>query len=151
LGVYTTNDVPGCPKGGLLSGTNGQDFLRGEQGDDEVRGFGAIDELFGGVGSDVIYGGAGGDFVEGGRNDDVLHGGDGAEFYVVGGKGKDVIRGGMATTSWAVTRERTSSMAGTATIISTHQETGSGISSIAVKAGTTTLRPRSTMCRTIAR
>ena len=92
--VYFTNDLPGCPKGGLLSGTNGQDFLRGEQGDDEVRGFGAIDELFGGVGSDVIYGGAGGDFVEGGRNDDVLHGGDGAEFYVVGGKGKDVIRGG---------------------------------------------------------
>src|SRR5918994_4966575 len=57
--VFTTNDVPGCPKGGLLSGTDGRDKLDGKKGDDEIRGLGANDELWGGLGSDVIYGGAG--------------------------------------------------------------------------------------------
>jgi hypothetical protein len=36
-GVYTTNVVPGCPKGGLLSGTDGPDQLNGKDGDDEIR------------------------------------------------------------------------------------------------------------------
>jgi hypothetical protein len=39
-GVYTTNDVPGCPSGGLLSGTDGRDKLDGQDGDDELRGLG---------------------------------------------------------------------------------------------------------------
>ena len=29
---FTTNDVPDCPSGGLLSGTEGQDMLAGEKG-----------------------------------------------------------------------------------------------------------------------
>src|SRR5215204_6841473 len=63
----TTNDVPGCPKGGLLSGTNRRDKLDGEDGDDEIRGLGGDDEvLWGGSGSDVIYGGPGDDSLEGG-------------------------------------------------------------------------------------
>jgi hypothetical protein len=54
---YTTNDLPGCPKGGLLSGTDQDDYLAGKKGEDEVCGFGESDELHGGYGSDVIYGG----------------------------------------------------------------------------------------------
>src|SRR5918994_5036028 len=65
--TYTTNDVSGCPKGGMLSGTDKPDKLDGEDGDDEIRGLGAIDWIYGGLGSDVIYGGAGGGFLGGGR------------------------------------------------------------------------------------
>src|SRR5215204_6035765 len=42
--IYTTNDLPGCPKGGLLLGTNGKDKLFGGEGDDEIRGLGAKDD-----------------------------------------------------------------------------------------------------------
>src|SRR5215212_10338720 len=57
---YTTNDLPGCPKGGLLIGTDKTDELAGEKGDDEIRGLGASnDTLWGGDGNDVIYGGPG--------------------------------------------------------------------------------------------
>ena len=47
-----TNDVPGCPTGGLLTGTEGADILTGEKGKDEVRALGTpdgqADELYGG-------------------------------------------------------------------------------------------------------
>jgi Ca2+-binding RTX toxin-like protein len=72
---YTTNDLPGCPKGGLLSGTGRSDALRGEKGNDEVRGRDVGSELYGGDGSDVLYGEAGMDFLYGGQEDDVLYGG----------------------------------------------------------------------------
>ena len=65
-GVLTTNDLPGCPKGGLLSGTDKPDRLAGEDGADEVRGLGAKDFLTGGHGReaiDVIYGGPGNDLL----------------------------------------------------------------------------------------
>jgi Ca2+-binding RTX toxin-like protein len=88
--TYATNDVPGCPNGGLLSGTDTQDLLAGE---DEVRGLGAGDKLLGGYGSDVIYGGAGMDSLEGG-GDDVLYGGDGSDKNLHGGAGEDVLYGG---------------------------------------------------------
>ena len=91
---YTTNDVPGCPSGGLLSGTDKGDYLRGEQGDDEVRGLAGGDELYGGVGSDVIYGGPGADFIVGNQDDDVVYGGDGDDYVVSGGAGEDVVYGG---------------------------------------------------------
>src|SRR5215204_2261822 len=118
--VFSTNDVPGCPKGGLLSGTDGRDNLDGKMGDDEIRGLGDKDALIGGSGSDVIYGGDGGDslaggpywgnpdeesskdvlhggpgkdFLYGAEDDDVLYGGDGDD-YLVGDKGEDVIYGG---------------------------------------------------------
>src|SRR5215210_369047 len=54
LGVETTNDLPGCPKGGLLEGTDKSDTLNGKHGDDEVRGLGAKDYLIGGAGDDVL-------------------------------------------------------------------------------------------------
>jgi hypothetical protein len=99
--TYTTNDVSGCPKGGLLSGTNGRDKLDGEDGDDEIRGLGAADELWGGFGSDIIYGGPGDDFLTGStvnevghdKSKDVLHGGPGRD-SVNGFGGDDVIYGG---------------------------------------------------------
>ena len=65
-GVFTTNDLPGCPKGGLLSGTDKPDKLAGEEGADEVRGLGANDYLAGGHGRDAI------DFIYGGPGNDVL-------------------------------------------------------------------------------
>jgi hypothetical protein len=119
--TFTTNDVPGCPKGGLLSGTDSRDLLDGKMGDDEIRGLGAKDELIGGSGSDVIYGGPGddslvagtywsnpdqksskdvlhgglgGDLLIGGEGDDVLYGGDGDDKRLAGGAGEDVIYGG---------------------------------------------------------
>jgi Ca2+-binding RTX toxin-like protein len=95
---YTTNDVPGCPSGGLLSGTDNTDRLAGEDGDDEIRGLDAIDSLLGGVGNDVIYGGPDADDIEGGPGDDVIYGGDGDEGLASGGLngglGDDVIYSG---------------------------------------------------------
>jgi hypothetical protein len=41
---YTTNDLPGCPKGGLLLGTDKTDELAGEKGDDEIRGLGGSND-----------------------------------------------------------------------------------------------------------
>ena len=90
--VLTTNDLPGCPKGGLLSGTDKHDNLAGEDGEDEVRGLGAGDFIFGGSGNDVIYGGPGRDSpLVGDEGDDVIYGGDGDDVELMGGdEGKDV-------------------------------------------------------------
>jgi hypothetical protein len=121
-GTYLTNDVPGCPKGGLLRGTDGPDKLYGGDGKDEVRGLGGADEIYGGFGEDVIYGGPGNDlvvdtttsYVEAGTDksndvlyggpgsdemigdvgDDVIYGGDGSDHSLSGGNGDDVIYGG---------------------------------------------------------
>jgi hypothetical protein len=99
LGVYTTNDLPGCPKGGLLEGTNKTDLLSGKHGDDEVRGLGGRDLIVGGVGNDVIYAGDGnddfrhpGNYHEG-EGDDIIYGGSGDD-VLQGLKGEDVIYGG---------------------------------------------------------
>jgi len=106
LGVFTTNDLPGCPKGDLLKGTDKPDKLAAQEGDDEVRGLGGSDDLEGGPGSDTLYGSDGGDFLETldpfleGEGEDVLYGGDGSdqldardgqrdEIYC--GEGRDVI------------------------------------------------------------
>jgi Ca2+-binding RTX toxin-like protein len=99
---YTTNDVPGCPGGGLLSGTDNTDRLAGEDGDDEIRGLGAINSILGGVGNDVIYGGPDADSIEGGPGEDVIYGGDGNDKLdessegsrdkLYCGEGKDVYR-----------------------------------------------------------
>jgi hypothetical protein len=87
-GPYLTNDVPGCPNGGLLSGTDKPDRLAGEQGEDEVRGLGAADRLTGGHGPDVIYGGPGDDTSE-----NVLHGESGRD-ELNGAEGDDLLYGG---------------------------------------------------------
>jgi hypothetical protein len=98
-GTYITNDLPGCPKGGLLEGTDKRahrvDMLAGKDGDDKIRGLGGGDALFGGPGSDVIYGGPGGDrplFSQ--EGDDVIYGGPGNDWPMSGDEGEDVIYGG---------------------------------------------------------
>jgi hypothetical protein len=91
--VFTTNDVPGCPKGGLLSGTDNHDRLGGKDGDDEIRGLGGPDEIDGGPGDDVIYGGPGKNDSHGGAGNDVIYGGPGSD-YLVDGFGEDVLYGG---------------------------------------------------------
>ena len=99
-----TNDVPGCPTGGPLSGTDEPDRLAGGEGGDEVRGLGAADMLSGGPGPDIIYGGPGGDALYGGggilefepstdRSKNVLHGQAGAD-ELTGQRGDDVLYGG---------------------------------------------------------
>jgi Ca2+-binding RTX toxin-like protein len=75
--VLTTNDVPGCPKGGLLSGTDKNDALGGRVGDDEIHGLDAYDSIHGGEGNDVIYGGPGWGDLSGDGGEDVLYGEDG--------------------------------------------------------------------------
>jgi Ca2+-binding RTX toxin-like protein len=120
---YVTNDLPGCPNGGLLSGTDKTDRLAGEDGEDEVRGLGAADTLSGGGGSDVLYGGPGNDelqagagpvgvepfydrsknelhggpgrdWLAGAEGDDVLYGDDGDDKMLWGGEGEDILYGG---------------------------------------------------------
>ena len=74
---YTTNDLPGCPTGGLLLGTDKADELAGGKGDDEVRALDGTDDLMGGSGDDVIYGGDGDDYVSPDKGNDAIYGGDG--------------------------------------------------------------------------
>jgi Ca2+-binding RTX toxin-like protein len=76
-----TNDVPGCPKGGLLLGTDKPDKLYGGAGDDKIRGLGGRDDIDGVSGDDVIYEGDGDDkLLGGGLGEDVIYGGDGDDF-----------------------------------------------------------------------
>jgi len=98
---YLTNDLPGCPKGGPLSGTDKTDKLNGGEGDDVIRGLGGKDTIVAGPGNDKIYGGDGNDLL--GAEDeqpgeDVLYGGDGNDLIlsqdaqrdkIYAGKGKD--------------------------------------------------------------
>src|SRR5215208_6275572 len=103
---FTTNDLPGCPQGGLLLGTDKADVdpypdhpgLEGQAGDDEIRGLGANDYLSGGDGKDVLYGGPGVERIAGGPGEDVIYGGDGNDSLAAKdgqrgklycGKGKD--------------------------------------------------------------
>jgi hypothetical protein len=95
-GPYTTNDLPGCPDGGLLLGTDKNDRLHGKDGDDEIRALGGRDVIVGGVGNDAVYMGPGDDFIQpedprGG--DDVIYGGSGDDFLQAN-KGADVMYGG---------------------------------------------------------
>src|SRR5215217_4397052 len=93
--VFTTNDIPGCPKGGLLLGTDKRDLLNGKDGEDKVRGLGGPENLYGGSGNDNLYGGPDGDYeLIGGKGDDVLHGGDGGDTLSGIDQGKDVLYGG---------------------------------------------------------
>ena len=105
---FTTNDVPGCPKGGLLSGTDKADDLAGKDGDDEIHGLGGSEDYIDGeLGNDVIYGGPGTDYINGGGGDeslsgddgdDVIYGGDGPDL-LWGGTGEDVLYGGKGNDS----------------------------------------------------
>jgi Ca2+-binding RTX toxin-like protein len=87
--IVTTNDLPGCPKGGLLLGTEGSDrtearrdpappySLYGGDGDDVIRSLGGSDTISHGYGDDVIYGGDGDDGVAPDSGNDVIYGGPG--------------------------------------------------------------------------
>jgi hypothetical protein len=101
-GIYTTNDLPGCPKGDLLLDTDKTDKLWGGEGEDEIRGLGGKDDIGGGDGNDVIYGGDGDDVeLFDGKGADVIYGGDGNDFIesppddqpdkLYGGDGNDFI------------------------------------------------------------
>jgi len=94
-GVFTTNDLPGCPnKGGLHLGTDKPDKLAGKDGDDKIRGLGGKDHIVAGLGNDIIYGGPGGEGVlDGDEGGDVIYGGPGVD-YINGKEGEDVIYGG---------------------------------------------------------
>ena len=100
--VFTTNDIPGCPKGSLLLGTDKRDLLNGKDGEDKVRGLGGPENLYGGSGNDNLYGGPDGDYeLIGGKGDDVLHGGAGGDSFESVDKshsasveGDDVLYGG---------------------------------------------------------
>ena len=91
---FTSNDLPGCPQGGLLLGTDKVDELAGEKGDDEVRGLGGSDDIMGGAGNDVLYGGSGSDSIGGYDGDDVIYGGPDNDWFLVSDEGEDVIYGG---------------------------------------------------------
>jgi len=108
---YITNDVPGCPKGGLLTGTNKRDYFAGKDGPDEIRGLGGSDQIEGGLGGDVIYGGPGDDELQESLGFKNVHGHSfhGHEHYfsftslkdlsknvLHGGPGDDTISGGSA-------------------------------------------------------
>src|SRR5215203_3361671 len=96
---FTSNDLPGCPQGGLLLGTDKGDLLAGEKGDDEVRSLGGKDDVMGGPGNDILYGGADNDSLIGdGRDEngnDILYGGPGDDVNLNGTDGNDVIYGGL--------------------------------------------------------
>jgi hypothetical protein len=102
LGTYVTNDVPGCPSGGLLSGSEGDDLLAGMDGDDKILGLGDPDGIDGGLGNDEVTGDGGDDVLWGGPGGDVIDGGPGADdLYGEGqvetdppGQHEDVFRGG---------------------------------------------------------
>src|SRR5215218_10110983 len=95
---FTSNDIPGCPKGGLLLGTDKPDLMAGEKGDDEVRGLGGKDDVMGGLGDDVIYGGADNDSLigdgTGEDGNDIIYGGPGDDGNLNGDDGNDTIYGG---------------------------------------------------------
>jgi Ca2+-binding RTX toxin-like protein len=79
-----TNDLPSCPKGGLLLGTDKKDKLGGQEGDDKIRGFGGPDYITGGSGDDVIYGGPGDDSIlEVDNGEDVVYGGNGNDHLAI--------------------------------------------------------------------
>src|SRR5215211_1768790 len=97
-----TNDLVGCPKGGLLSGTDKSDELDGGDGNDEIHSLGDKDFLYGGAGSDVLYGGPGDDLLKGNTvvgigdpsNKDVLYGGPGSDQLNDWDGGDDAFHGG---------------------------------------------------------
>jgi len=96
----TTNDLPDCPKGGLLLGTDKSDTpysqpnlpgLDGQDGNDEIRGLGGSDYLEGGSGDDVLYGGDGDDMLIPNKGEDVMYGGDGNDILLALGGGRDKL------------------------------------------------------------
>ena len=91
-GSLISNDLPGCPNGGLLLGTDKRDKLGGLEGDDEIRGLGGKDEIHGDNGNDVIYAGPGEGSFDGKYVGPVLR--DDKVEYISGGNGADVIYGG---------------------------------------------------------
>jgi Ca2+-binding RTX toxin-like protein len=112
--IVTTNDIPGCPKGGLLKGTEGSDRTRsrdparptlsGGDGDDTIRGLGGSDDIFHGSGDDVIYAGPGNDTVFPDSGNDVIYGGAGNDKLDSGDDGGTSSIAVLAGTNTLLTR-----------------------------------------------
>jgi Ca2+-binding RTX toxin-like protein len=77
----------------VITGSNGDDWLKGTQANDVIRGRGGDDWLSGEKGNDRLYGGKGDDYLQGGRGKDILKGGRGDD-DLQGGRGSDTLRGG---------------------------------------------------------
>jgi hypothetical protein len=86
FGVYTTNDLPGCPKGAPLKGTDKPDKLEGGLGSDILYGGDGDDTLdqWSPEGEDVLYGGDGNDRLRGSSDEqrDKLYCGEGKDQYI---------------------------------------------------------------------
>jgi uncharacterized protein YceK len=156
--VFTTNDIPGCPKGGLLKGTDKRDWLDGKDGKDKVRGLGGSDNLYGRSGNDILYGGPDDDYeMLGGRGDDVLHGGHGddaleAARKSVSAEGDDVLYGGDGVDYLSGIDEGKDVLyGGDGNDMLLRTVAGVRTSSIAVKDGTDTIPTRTTMSLAAAR
>jgi RTX calcium-binding nonapeptide repeat (4 copies) len=100
-GSRITNDIPGCPKGGLLLGTDGSDQTRssdparpsldGGDGDDTIRGLGGSDYIYHQSGDDVVYEGGGDDDLVPDSGNDVIYGGAGNDFLASNDDGGDKL------------------------------------------------------------
>ena len=133
--IVTTNDLPGCPKGGLLLGTEGSDrtlsrkparpSLYGGDGDDTIRGLGGSDWISHGSGDDVIYGGDGDDGVAPDLGNDVIYGGAGNDDIDSSDDGGDKLYCGEGRDSyWADKNDYVDSSCETNSGAQDHQPTG---------------------------
>jgi hypothetical protein len=127
---FTTNDLPGCPKGGLLLGTDKADNLAGEKGDDEIRGLG------------------GSDGVMAGRATIRMPSAAGAMTSSTADQATITCRAGAATTSSTADQ---ATIQGWTEVGLGGPTMGTGTRSIAVKAGTHIGLRRSTMWTAVAR
>jgi Ca2+-binding RTX toxin-like protein len=86
--------------GGLIVGTNHEDFIQGGTADflvnDQIFGKDMPDMIFGEQGMDRIYGGSGSDTVHGGPGNDQIHG-EGGDDQLFGGFDDDLIVGGSGS------------------------------------------------------
>ncbi len=85
--------VVGTKKDDVLSGGDGDDFIKGNAGQDSLEGGKGDDHMRGGKNDDVLNGGQGDDSLKGDKDNDVLDGGEGNDL-LRGGKGDDTLIGG---------------------------------------------------------
>lgn len=137
-----------------INGSAAADTLYGNDGNDTITGGAGADKIYGGAGNDVIYGNqdndtiyaeAGNDTIYGGQGDDALYGGIGDDFFE-GGLGNDILNGGTGfnTVSYAMAPAAVAvnlgagtatGGAGTDTLFSIQNVTGSGFSDTILGSG----------------
>ena len=69
----------------VITGNEGNDWLRGTAGNDALYGMDGNDRLFGNAGADELYGGAGNDVIYADAADTVIDGGEGNDRVIVQG------------------------------------------------------------------